>query len=84
MSENDAGPLKPVPSFYTIVVEVTDSELASSTLSPLIKALGDDTLIPGLRVTGVSNRDEMTLLERFENGEPDDDDEDGHRVVMAM
>lgn len=84
MSENDQGLVKPVPSYYTIVVEVTDSDLAAPTLSPLIKAMGDDSLIPGLRVTGISNRDEMTLLERFENGDMDEDEDDADRVVMAM
>jgi len=84
MTDKDEGPLKPLPSFYTIVVEVTDSELAASTLSPLFKALGDDTLLPGLRVTGISSRDEMTLPERFENGEMNEDEDDGDRVVMAM
>lgn len=84
MSDSDQGLVKPVPSFYTIVLEVTDSDLAAPTLSPLIKAMGDDTLIPGLRVTGISNRDEMTLLERYENGDTDEDQDDGDRVVMAM
>ncbi|MBB3923691.1 hypothetical protein [Xanthomonas arboricola] len=54
--------------YRTIVFEITDPQKAAEFLKPMIQALGEPhEIAPGVRVTGVSLRDEITAVEQLEN-----------------
>lgn len=59
-------PRKPTERFLTVVVRITDQEAARPFLDPIFKAFSEDTLIPGIDVTGMSHEDEMTRVEELE------------------
>ncbi|KAB0523748.1 hypothetical protein [Xanthomonas cissicola] len=55
--------------FRTVVFEMTDAAKGQAFTKPLIEALGEDVEVaPGVRVTAVSLRDEITAIEAMEAG----------------
>lgn len=64
--------------YRTVVFEVVDPERARSYLSELIAVMGEEgEYLPGIRVTAVSLRDEISAVEELEMQAPS-------RVCVAM
>ncbi|MCD0261699.1 hypothetical protein [Xanthomonas campestris] len=57
--------------FRTVVFEITDAAKGHAFIGPLIQAMGEYVEVaPGVRVTAVSMRDEITAIEALEAGSP--------------
>lgn len=54
--------------FFTVVCRLTDMAAARSTLEPLFAAFRGDEQLPGIEVTGVSLEDEMSKVDRLDQG----------------
>lgn len=55
------------PEYCTVVFQITDREKAKIFLSPLVQGMGEEVgPAPGVRVTAVSMRDEITIVEALE------------------
>lgn len=54
------------PKYLTIVVEMVDREAAASVLTPFFESFVNDAEFSGMRVTGMSNEDEMSRVEELE------------------
>nr|WP_312130640.1 hypothetical protein [Stenotrophomonas pavanii] len=66
-------------NYRTVVFEITDPAKAQAFLSPLVKAMGESIEVaPGVRVTAVSMRDEITAVELLEAAGPAGD------IVVSM
>ncbi|MDQ1090635.1 hypothetical protein QE400_000048 [Xanthomonas sacchari] len=61
----------PSRQFRTVVFEVTDAAQAQAFLGPMINSMGESVdIAPGVRVTAVSMRDEISVVEALEAGMP--------------
>ncbi|WP_440986273.1 hypothetical protein ACQHIH_21470 (plasmid) [Xanthomonas sontii] len=58
-----------VRQYRTVVFEITDPSQAPAFLGPMINAMGESVdFAPGVRVTAVSMRDEISAVEALEAG----------------
>ncbi|MCW0399348.1 hypothetical protein NB700_001904 [Xanthomonas sacchari] len=61
----------PSRQFRTVVFEITDPSRAQAFMGPIINAMGESIdIAPGVRVSAVSMRDEISAIEALEAGMP--------------